>query len=160
MADQAQRLEAATVKAENGSDILSRFSNDAVEAPPILTESGPIPNLKQVIASIHGEGAVISAYNNSSTLASGESAVLTVAQTTKPMLLYKLSTAITQVATNNLDVTLTVGSNVIYRAESLAKSIDSTFPVFTDHFGAITLTLANKSANSCDVSVNVIWSEL
>jgi hypothetical protein len=57
MADQTQRLEIATVKAEIGSDILSRFSNDAVVASPIPTDSGDIPNLKQVIAEIQAEGA-------------------------------------------------------------------------------------------------------
>lgn len=57
MADQTQRLEIATVKAEIGSDILSRFSNDAVAADLIPTDSGDIPNLKQVIAEIQEEGA-------------------------------------------------------------------------------------------------------
>ncbi|QJC78971.1 SGNH/GDSL hydrolase family protein [Pseudomonas umsongensis] len=57
MADQTQRLDIATVKAEIGSDILSRFSNDAVTADPISTDSGTIPNLKQVIVSIQEGGA-------------------------------------------------------------------------------------------------------
>lgn len=57
MADQTQRLEIATVKAEIGSDILSRFSNDAVTAAPIPTDSGNIQNLKQVIVSIQEDGA-------------------------------------------------------------------------------------------------------
>lgn len=57
MADQTQRLEIATVKAEIGSDILSRFSNDAVGASPIPTGSGDIQNLKQVIVDIQEEGA-------------------------------------------------------------------------------------------------------
>ena len=56
MADQTQRLEIATVKAEIGSDILSRFSNDAVCASPIPTGSGDIQNLKQVIVDIQEEG--------------------------------------------------------------------------------------------------------
>lgn len=56
MADQTQRLEIATVKAEIGSDILSRFSNDAVGASPIPTGSGDIQNLKQVIVDIQEEG--------------------------------------------------------------------------------------------------------
>jgi hypothetical protein len=57
MADQTQRLEIATVKAEIGSDILSRFSNDAVTADLIPTDSGNIQNLKQVIVSIQEDGA-------------------------------------------------------------------------------------------------------
>ncbi|MDQ3202743.1 MAG: hypothetical protein M3Q94_11360 [Pseudomonadota bacterium] len=57
MADQTQRLEIATVKAEIGSDILSRFSNDPIVAAEIPTESGDIPNLKQVIDVIQQEGA-------------------------------------------------------------------------------------------------------
>lgn len=57
MADQTQRLDVATVQAEIGSDILSRFSNDAVTADPIPTDSGAIPNLKQVIVSIQEDGA-------------------------------------------------------------------------------------------------------
>jgi hypothetical protein len=58
MADQTQRLEIATVKAEIGSDILSRFSNDAVDADPIPTETGDIQNLKQVVAEIKVDGQV------------------------------------------------------------------------------------------------------
>lgn len=57
MADQTQRLEIATVKAEIGSDIISRFSHDAVTADPIPTDSGDIQNLKQVIVSIQEDGA-------------------------------------------------------------------------------------------------------
>lgn len=52
MADQTQRLEIATVKAEVGSNILYRFSNDPLNADPIPTESGSIPNLRQVIDQI------------------------------------------------------------------------------------------------------------
>lgn len=57
MADQTQRLEIATVKAEVGSNILYLFSNAAEDAQPIATESGEIRNLKQVIATIQEEGA-------------------------------------------------------------------------------------------------------
>ena len=57
MADQTQRLEIATVRAEVGSNIQFRFSNDALEAERIPTGSGDIPNLKQVIAQIQQEGA-------------------------------------------------------------------------------------------------------
>lgn len=57
MADQTQRLEIATVKAEVGSKILYLFSNAAEDAQPIATESGEIRNLKQVIAAIQEEGA-------------------------------------------------------------------------------------------------------
>lgn len=52
MADQTQRLEIATVKAEVGSNILYRFSNDPLNADQIPTESGSIPNLMQVIDQI------------------------------------------------------------------------------------------------------------
>lgn len=58
MADQTERLELATVKAEIGSDIISRFSNDAVDADPIPTESGDIQNLKQVAARIEADGQI------------------------------------------------------------------------------------------------------
>jgi hypothetical protein len=58
MTDQTQRLEIATVKAEIGSDIISRFSNDAVVAAPIPTDSGAIPNLKQVILKLQEDGAL------------------------------------------------------------------------------------------------------
>ena len=57
MADQTQRLEIATVKAEVGSNILYLFSNAAEGAQPIPTESGAIKNLKQVIAAIQDEAA-------------------------------------------------------------------------------------------------------
>ncbi|MBD8680284.1 hypothetical protein [Pseudomonas sp. CFBP 13719] len=57
MADQTQRLEIATVKAEVGSNILYLFSNAAENAQPIVTESGEIRNLKQVIAAIQEDGA-------------------------------------------------------------------------------------------------------
>ncbi|MCQ1989636.1 tail fiber domain-containing protein [Pseudomonas sp. Eb3] len=52
MADQTQRLEIATVRAEVGSNIVYRFANDAAAATPIPTESGDIPNLKQIILDI------------------------------------------------------------------------------------------------------------
>lgn len=55
MADQTQRLEVATVKAEVGSAILYRFANDAVDAAAIPTESGDIRNIKQVILDITTE---------------------------------------------------------------------------------------------------------
>jgi hypothetical protein len=57
MADQTQRLEIATVKAEVGSNILFRFANDPTSSPTIPTDSGSIPNLKQVIAEIQEDGA-------------------------------------------------------------------------------------------------------
>lgn len=57
MADQTQRLEIATVRAEVGSNIVFRFSNDAAAAAPIPTESGDIQNLKQVILEIQAEAA-------------------------------------------------------------------------------------------------------
>ena len=57
MTDQTQRLEIATVKAEVGSNILHRFSNDPINGGGIPTESGDIHNLKQVIAEIQEEGS-------------------------------------------------------------------------------------------------------
>lgn len=57
MADQTQRLEIATVKAEVGSNILYRFANDAVGADPIPTESGPIKNIKQEILAIQEDAS-------------------------------------------------------------------------------------------------------
>ncbi|MHA7114618.1 SGNH/GDSL hydrolase family protein [Pseudomonas promysalinigenes] len=57
MADQTQRLEIATVRAEVGSNILYRFSNDAAAAAAIPTESGDIKNLKQVILQIQADAA-------------------------------------------------------------------------------------------------------
>lgn len=57
MADQTQRLEIATVRAEVGSNILYRFSNDAAAAAAIPTDSGDIKNLKQVILEIQAEAA-------------------------------------------------------------------------------------------------------
>lgn len=55
MTDQAQRLEIATVRAEIGSNITYKFNNDALDAAEIPTDSGPIPNLKQVIRDIKEE---------------------------------------------------------------------------------------------------------
>jgi hypothetical protein len=55
MTDQAQRLEIATVRAEIGSNITYKFNNDALDSPEIPTDSGPIPNLKQVIRDIKEE---------------------------------------------------------------------------------------------------------
>lgn len=57
MADQTQRLEIATVRAEVGSNIVYRFANDAAAAAPIPTESGDIQNLKQVILEIQESAA-------------------------------------------------------------------------------------------------------
>ncbi|PYG98193.1 hypothetical protein CVV67_22405, partial [Arthrobacter stackebrandtii] len=57
MADQTQRLEIATVRAEVGSNIVFRFANDASVAGPIPTESGDIQNLKQVILEIQEDAA-------------------------------------------------------------------------------------------------------
>ncbi|MFK3770778.1 hypothetical protein [Pseudomonas putida] len=57
MADQTQRLEIATVRAEVGSNIVYRFANDAIAAVPIPTESGDIQNLKQVILEIQEDAA-------------------------------------------------------------------------------------------------------
>ncbi|MEG0246437.1 MAG: tail fiber domain-containing protein [Pseudomonas sp.] len=57
MADQTQRLEIATVKAEVGSNILSRFSNDQIDAEPIPTASGDIKNLKQEIFELQKEAS-------------------------------------------------------------------------------------------------------
>ncbi|WP_044274806.1 hypothetical protein [Pseudomonas fluorescens] len=58
MTDQTQRLEIATVRAEIGSNITFRFNNDAIDASPIPTESGEIPNLKQVILTIENKASV------------------------------------------------------------------------------------------------------
>jgi hypothetical protein len=57
MADQTQRLEIATVRAEVGGNILFRFGNDALAAAPIPTDSGPIQNIKQVVADIQEDAA-------------------------------------------------------------------------------------------------------
>lgn len=57
MADQTARLEAATLRAEIGSGILFRFSNDAVDGGAIPTQSGDIQNLKSVILGIQTDGA-------------------------------------------------------------------------------------------------------
>lgn len=57
MADQTQRLEIATVKAEIGSDIIDRFTNDALADDLIPTDTGDIQNLKQVVAGIQEDGA-------------------------------------------------------------------------------------------------------
>lgn len=57
MADQTQRLEIATVRAEIGSNIVYRFTNDAANADSIPTESGNIHNLKQVVLEIQQEAA-------------------------------------------------------------------------------------------------------
>lgn len=55
MADQTQRLEIATVRAENGSNIVYRFANDSEAAAPIPTASGDIKNLKQVVRDVKQE---------------------------------------------------------------------------------------------------------
>ncbi|HDS1816347.1 TPA: tail fiber domain-containing protein [Pseudomonas putida] len=57
MTDQTQRHEIATVKAEIGSNILSRFSNDPIDAEPIPTASGDIKNLKQEIFEFQEEAS-------------------------------------------------------------------------------------------------------
>ena len=57
MADQPARLEAATVRAEVGSNIVYRFANDAASAADIPTLSGEIPNLSKIILTIQQEGA-------------------------------------------------------------------------------------------------------
>lgn len=57
MADQTQRLEIATVRAEVGSNIVFRFANDAENADSIPTQSGDIQNLKQVVLEIQQEAA-------------------------------------------------------------------------------------------------------
>lgn len=55
MADQTQRLEIATVRAEVGSNIVFRFANDAANSDSIPTQSGDIQNLKQVVMEIKQE---------------------------------------------------------------------------------------------------------
>lgn len=57
MTDQTQRLEIATVKAEVGSNIIYRFTNDAAAAAQIPTDSGDIKNLAQVVIDIQQDGA-------------------------------------------------------------------------------------------------------
>lgn len=57
MADQPARLEAATVRAEVGSNIVYRFANDAASETGIPTLSGEIPNLSKIILTIQQEGA-------------------------------------------------------------------------------------------------------
>lgn len=57
MADQTQRLEIATVRAEVGSNIVFRFANDEVNADSIPTQSGDIQNLKQVVLEIQQNAA-------------------------------------------------------------------------------------------------------
>ena len=57
MADQTQRLEIATVRAEVGSNIVFRFANDAANADSIPTQSGAIQNLKQVVLEIQQDAA-------------------------------------------------------------------------------------------------------
>ncbi|SEP57017.1 hypothetical protein SAMN03159444_00078 [Pseudomonas sp. NFACC02] len=57
MADQTQRLEIATVRAEVGSNIVYRFANDAENEGGIPTDSGSIQNLKQVIIEIQEDAA-------------------------------------------------------------------------------------------------------
>ncbi|EPM0509716.1 hypothetical protein R4370_003953 [Pseudomonas putida] len=57
MADQTQRLEIATVRAEVGSNIVFRFANDAANADSIPTQSGSIQNLKQVVLEIQQDAA-------------------------------------------------------------------------------------------------------
>lgn len=57
MADQTQRLEIATVRAEVGSNIVYRFANDAANADSIPTQSGDIQNLKQVVLEIQQDAA-------------------------------------------------------------------------------------------------------
>ncbi len=57
MADQTQRLEIATVRAEVGSNIVFRFANDAANADSIPTQSGNIKNLKQVVLEIQQDAA-------------------------------------------------------------------------------------------------------
>lgn len=57
MADQTQRLELATVRAEIGGNILFRFSNDPANGSPISTVSGDIKNLKQVVLEIQDDAA-------------------------------------------------------------------------------------------------------
>lgn len=57
MADQTQRLEIATVRAEVGSNIVFRFANDAATAGSIPTESGGIQNLKQIVLEIQQDAA-------------------------------------------------------------------------------------------------------
>lgn len=57
MADQTQRLEIATVRAEVGSNIVYRFANDAANEGGIPTDSGSIQNLKQVILEIQSDAA-------------------------------------------------------------------------------------------------------
>ncbi|WP_395605242.1 hypothetical protein [Pseudomonas sp. B16120] len=61
MTDQTQRLEIATVRAEIGSNITYRFNNDAIDAGGIPTDSGSIPNLKQVIKSIEDKASISTA---------------------------------------------------------------------------------------------------
>jgi hypothetical protein len=67
MSDQTQRLEIATVRAEIGSNITYRFNNDAIDAEPIPTDTGSIPNLKKVIKVIEDKASVSSSIYPSTT---------------------------------------------------------------------------------------------
>lgn len=91
MTDQAQRLEIATVRAEIGSNIVHRFSNDAANADPIPTESGDLQNLKQIAAGIEidGQAAVDQAVADGivdlgSAVASAQSSADSAAAVTNP----------------------------------------------------------------------------
>lgn len=57
MADQTQRLEIATVRAEVGSNIVFRFASDAANADKIPTQSGDIQSLKQIVLEIQQDAA-------------------------------------------------------------------------------------------------------
>lgn len=94
------------------------------------------------------------------TLLPAASQVLPIKTTTAPLVLHKIATLITQAGLSNVDVELKVGTNLIYRAEGLAKSVDSTFSLFTEHLGALTLTVTNNGAVACDVKSTLYWCDL
>ena len=65
MANQTTRLEVATVRAEQGSAILSAFANQAAGGSEIATESGPIPALADIISDLQQEGSDKIAFSTS-----------------------------------------------------------------------------------------------
>ena len=56
MVDPVARFETILDLAEQGTEIVRRFSGDPVDAPAIPTETGPIRNLKQEVATIQASG--------------------------------------------------------------------------------------------------------
>ncbi|AYG07770.1 hypothetical protein D7M10_12000 [Pseudomonas fluorescens] len=182
MADQTQRLEIATVRAEIGSNILHRFSNDAVNADPIPTESGDLQNLKQIAAGIESDGqaavdqavadgivdlgsAVASAQSSADaaaavtnpypTVADGIAATSGTGASNRFFSVPGSGTTLTALYRNDAGAATGIGDVLSARSDALTVNRSKDFP-FRQMNRAGTISIANPYWNNSILNVRVV----